>query len=390
MNGRKNRDNFVRGAALLFVGGLLTMGQVMLHVAQAADDEHAGHNMSGNAGSGHDMSGHDMAGHSTERDAKGRRLHDMKHDISAETLEELRARVLGWENITAEEVALSMVQMGPNYEWFISDADVSGKTGVLILLHGFRERGDTVFKNRLQPYADIFPMAMALGMSMVMSQHIQLGLDDLVATGAENIVVVPIVSTKYNTMIRQWRYIFGLEDEPSYASVPRIQTDARIVFAAPLGDDPFVAEILLDYAMEFSSDPAREVVIITAHGPSQDDDNRAQLALMDNLAKIVKEDGGFSAVYTATLQDDAPAEIRKANVQKLRDKVTSARADGKDVIVVTSLMGAYTIQSKLRKDLKGLDYKFNAKGLVQHDSFIEWIGETVRVEIEQYNRASAN
>ena len=116
----------------------------------------------------------------------------------------------------------------------------------------------------------------------------------------------------------------------------------------------------------------------------------AQLAMMANIARYVQEDGGFSAVYPATLQDDAPAEVRDANVQKLRGMVTSAAEEGKQVIIVTNLMGSYTIQSKLRKDLKGLDYKFNAKGLVEHDSFIEWIGETVRLEVENYNRSAMN
>jgi hypothetical protein len=345
-----------------------------------AHDEHADH----------DMSGHDMSSHSTERDEQGRRLHDMKHTVSQETLEQLQTNVRGWDNITAEEVALSMVQMGPNYEWYISSEGVSGSTGVLILLHGFRERGDKLFKQRLQPYADIFPMVISPGMSMVMSQHIQLGLDDLAAAGADKVVMVPIVSTEHNTMIRQWQYIFGLQDEFAYADVPQVETDAQIVFAAPPGDDPFVAEILLDYALELSVDPANEVVIIASHGPSAEADNQLQLALMDNLARIVKEDGGFSAVRSATLQDDAPPEVRSANVEKLRGMVTDAQADGKEVLIVTNLIGAYTIQSKIRKDLKGLDYKFNAKGLVQHDSFVEWIGEVVRVELEQPSQSSMN
>jgi hypothetical protein len=349
-------------------------------VSAAQHDEHAGH----------DMSGHDMSGHSVERDEQGRRLHGMKHEVSEDTLKQLQANVIGWENITPEEVALSMVQMGPNYEWYISDDGIRGRTGALILFHGFRERGDKVFKGRLQPYAEVFPLALSPGMSMVMSQHIQLGLDDLAAAGVENVVVVPIVSTEHNTMIRQWQYIFGLHDDYAYADVPQVETEARVVFADPPGDDPFVAEILLDYATELSLDPANEVVIIASHGPSAEADNQLQLALMDNLAKIVKEDGGFSAVYSATLQDDAPAEVRSANVEKLRNMVVSSQAAGKEVIVVTNLIGAYTIQSKLRNDLKGLDYKFNAKGLVQHDSFVEWIGETVRMQLEKYNRASLN
>jgi sirohydrochlorin cobaltochelatase len=371
-----NRNLLFHGLTAFFVVGFFVTGPG----AFAADDqdEHADH----------DMSGHDMAGHSTERDAEGRRLHDMKHEMSPEILAELREKVLGWENITPEEAALSMVQMGPNYEWYISDSDTSASTGVLILLHGFRDRGDKLFKDRVQPFGEIFPMAMSFGMSMMMSQHIQLGIDDLVAAGATNIVVVPIVSTEYNTMIRQWHYIFGLEEEPAYATVPQIQTNARIAFAEPPGDDPFVAEILVEYASEISTDPKKEVVIIVAHGPSLEADNQLQLELMRNLAEIMQEDGGFSAVYAATLQDDAPPEVRSANVEKLRDMIESATADGKEVLIVTNLMGAYTIQSKLRKDLDGLDYRFNAKGLVQHDRFIEWIGDAVRVEVEAYNRKS--
>jgi hypothetical protein len=374
----KNNNSLFCRLMIMVLAGFIGFG---VNVTEAAEhDEHAGH----------DMSGHDMSGHSVERDEQGRRLHDMKHEVSQETLEQLQANILGWENITAEEVALSMVQMGPNYEWYISDAGVSGRTGALILFHGFRERGDKVFRSRVQPYADIFPLVLSPGMSMVMSQHIQLGLDDLVAAGVENIVVVPIVSTEHNTMIRQWQYIFGLQDDYAYADVPQVETEAQVVFADPPGDDPFVAEILLDYATELSVDPSNEVVIIASHGPSEDADNKLQLALMDNLARIVKEDGGFSAVYSATLQDDAPAEVRSANVEKLRGMVVSSQADGKEVIVVTNLIGAYTIQSKLRKDLEGLDYKFNAKGLVEHDSFVEWIGEVVRMQLEKFNRASLN
>lgn len=331
-----------------------------------------------------------MSGQAADRDEMGRRLYGMKHDISPEVMDELRQNIEAWENASDEEIVLSMRMMSSNYEWYISDQDVSGKTGVLILLHGFGDRGDMVFKEQMQEYAEVMPTAMSMGMSMMMSDHIQLGLDDLVAAGAERIVVIPIVSTEYNTMIRQWQYIFGEYDEPSYASVPKVETDAEVIFASPPGDDPLVAEILLDYAEEISEDPAKEVIIIAAHGPSLAADNKQQLAMMDSLAHIVQEDGGFAAVKAATLQDDAPPEIRDANVVKLRGMVEDATADGKQVIIVTSLIGARTIQKKLRKDLQGLDYRFNAKGLIQHELFLDWIGETVRNELSRAPRAAAD
>lgn len=359
---------------------------VLAGPSAAAEDEHAGHDMSASM----DHSGHDMSGHSTERDEMGRRLHGMKHEMSPEVMDQLRENIRGWENVSDQEIALSMQMMGANYEWYISSDQVNGETGVLIMLHGFRDRGDKIFKDQLQSYAEVFPTALSMGMSMGMSQHIQLGLDDLVAAGAERIVVIPIVSTEYNTMIRQWQYIFGLVDEPAYAAVPQVETEAEVIFADPPGSDPLVAEILLDHALELSENPADEVVIIAAHGPSEDDDNAKQLALMEKLAKIVEQDGGFAAVMPVTLQDDAPPEIRAANVTKMRGMVESATADGKNVIVVTSLIGGRTIQKKLRKDLDNLEYTFNAKGLVQHELFVEWIGETIRTEMLGATKAASD
>jgi len=366
---------------LLGLSLVICMGAVI-----AADDEHAEHQQAAAT----DHSGHDMSGQAAERDELGRRLYGMQHEMSAEMNDQLREKVVGWEDITDEEIALNMQMMSSNYEWYISDDDLTAKTGVLVLLHGFGDRGDMVFKEQLQEYAVVLPTALSMGMSMMMSQHIQLGLDDLVAAGAERIVVIPIVSTEYNSMIRQWKYIFGIEDEPSYASVPLVETDAEVIFASPPNDDPLVAEILFDFASEISSDPANEVVIIAAHGPSAPADNEKQLAMMDSLAKIVQEDGGYAAVWPATLQDDAPPEVRDANVAKLRGMVEEATADGKDVLIVTSLIGARTIQKKLRKDLLGLDYTFNAKGLIQHELFVDWIGETVRDELARAPRAASD
>ena len=82
--------------------------------------------------------------------------------------------------------------------------------------------------------------------------------------------------------------------------------------------------------------------------------------------------------------------LRTANVDKMRAMIEGATADGNRVIVVTSLIGARTIQKKLRKDLDGLEYDFNAKGLVQHDLFLEWIGETIRTEMARAATTATN
>jgi sirohydrochlorin ferrochelatase len=327
-----------------------------------------------------DHSGHSM---DTARDAEGRSLYGMKHKMDPALTKELREKVGLYQQYSDAEIALSMDMMGPEYAWYISPADLKGEQGVLILMHGFREQGDRMFKQQVQPIGEIFPTSMGVGMSMMMSDHIQVALDDLKAAGAKEIVVVPVTSSATNELYRQWLYVFGMQEKAEFATVPRVRTDARIHMVEPPGDDGLVAEILLDHALEISSEPKREVVIIAGHGPQSAEDNARELKVLAGLAKMVREDGGFADVRGMTLQDDAPPEIRAANVRKMREVVEGATKRGQRAIVVTNLIGARTIQGKLRSDLKGLDYQFNAKGLINHPNFMKWMGEAIRGEFEK-------
>ncbi|MEZ5564695.1 MAG: hypothetical protein R3F24_03905 [Gammaproteobacteria bacterium] len=130
-------------------------------------------------------------------------------------------------------------------------------------------------------------------------------------------------------------------------------------------------------------------MIIAGHGPSGAKDNADELKLLANLAKIVKQDGGFADVVGMTLQDDAPPQIRQANVQKMRDKIEAATKKGQHVIVVTNLISARSIQSKLRKDLSGLTYDFSSKGFINHPNFMKWMTESIRHQFEM-NPVAAN
>ena len=133
----------------------------------------------------------------------------------------------------------------------------------------------------------------------------------------------------------------------------------------------------MDYANELSVDANNEEVIIVGHGPVDAEDNQAQLLLMENLADYVRANADYAAVYVTTLQDDAPAEVRRQRILELRAQVQQANQQGRNVIIVTNLLGTRIVQAGLRRALRGLNYSFNAKGLIQHDNFIEWINLSV-------------
>lgn len=366
---RVNKYVFTKAALAGAATGLLAA--MPLHAAEGQQMDHS-------------KMDHSQMDHSQpmQRDELGRSGYGMKHEMSPELVKELREKIALYRNYTDAQIGLSMEQMGAEYAWYISPPALKGTQGVLILTHGFREQGDKVFRDQVQPIANIFPTSIGVGMAMMMSSHIQTALDDLKAAGAKEVVVVPITSSASNELYRQWMYIFGKQDKAEFASVPRVKTDLKVTIVDPPGDNPLVAEILLDRANEISTNPKNEVVIIAGHGPTGDADNALEMKVLADLAKIVKEDGGFAAVHAQTLQDDSPPEVRAANVKKLRGLVEAAVKDKKQVLIVTNLVSPRSIQAKLREDLKGLDYKFNNKGIVQHENFVRWINESVRHALE--------
>lgn len=373
----------VLGAAAL----LLSAGTAIAAGTTEDHSQHGGASASASADGGH--SGHgDHAGHQmdTARDELGRRLWGQTHAMSPEMYDELRAKIPLYKGATKGTIDMTMVQMGPEYQWYISPATLKSDAGVLIMSHGFREQGDKMFRQSLSDIANALPTSLSLGMGMMMSDHVQLSINDLEAAGVDKIVVVPIVSNRYNELMRQWEYILGQRDTAEFVTVPQVKSKAKIYLAKPPEDDPLIAEIIHDHALEISKNPAKDFVIIVAHGASGKDaavDNPKEMAILETLARYVKEDGGFADVKAALLQDDAPAAIREANVQRLRAMAQGAIDKGQNVLIVTNLIGARTLQPKLRSDLKGIDYTFNAKGISQHPNFVEWIGEAVREVLEK-------
>lgn len=314
------------------------------------------------------------AGHTVDAvpDDQGRLLYGMKHEMNDEMLAELREKPV-FSGYTDEQLVKVMGLMGPNYTWPVSEPGMSGKSGALVLVHGFGGHGDAVLHNQLVPTSKNQPTTLAIGMSMMTSDHIQMGIQTLEESNVRKIVVVPVVSTRHNTLMRQWDYIFGQSDTPEYGRVPQVTSSAKLTIVEPLDDHPLVGEILVDYVNEISTDPAREEVIIVGHGPVDYNDNLAQLQLMENLADYIRAEKRFAAVHVVSLQDDAPPEVRLARIRELRARVFLANKNGREVLIVTNLLGTRIVQSGVRRALNGLNYRFNSKGLIEHENFIKWI-----------------
>jgi len=299
------------------------------------------------------------------------------HHMTDEQFAELREKVPLYREFTDEQIMANMAQMGPGIQVYLSDAAIDGRIGVLALGHGYGPSGNEAFMNAFVPTAAEHPTAVALGMAMMSSEHIQTAVDELTAAGADTVLVMPITTLKSGGLIGQWRYIFGLQDDAPWMSVSRVQSDARIVFGPTPTTDPLISAILLDHANELSRDPANEVVALIAHGPEGAEANALELAILEQHAAVIREGRGFAEVRGFTLQDDAPSAVRMANINGIREWVQTAADRNQRVIVLTTLPVKGSVQEKIRRDLDGLNYDMSEKGVVENALFSDWINAVI-------------
>ncbi|MDH4046354.1 MAG: hypothetical protein OEW06_18040, partial [Gemmatimonadota bacterium] len=254
------------------------------------------------------------------------------HQMTHEQIEILKSKIELYRPYTDEQINAAMSRMYEAQE-YVSPPAVRGEIGILGLGHGYKEVGDKLFKKGYAGVAETYPTAVGLGMTMMSSTHIQQAVDELEAAGAKTIVVLPTEIGDNTSLIRQWDYAFGRSDTSSYLDVERIRSKARIVVTKTPTTSPLLTSILSDYVKQASKDPAKEVVVMIAHGPEDPRDNEKELANLAVHAAGIRAATAVADVRFGTLQDDAPPELRKQNVDRLRGWIQAATDAGQRVIV---------------------------------------------------------
>jgi hypothetical protein len=299
-----------------------------------------------------------------------------QHRLTPEQFAELREKIEIYRGFTDEEIIGSMSHMR-NLGGMISDATVIGDVGILALAHGYSDQGNEQWMEKFGPISREYPTGYGLGMAMMSADHIQTAIDGLEAAGATTILVLRTETGNTNSLIYQWEYIFGRRDDASYLTMPRVTTNAEVVWGPSPTAHPIMGEIMLDNAKQLSVDPSNELVVILGHGPMTPKENEMELAIMAEHAKAIQQGGGFREVRYWNVQDDLPADKRAVNVATVRGWITDARDQGMEVIVVTNVLTQSGIMERLKNDVDGTGAKFNDAGLMQSPRFSEWIEAAV-------------
>ena len=251
------------------------------------------------------------------------------------------------------------------------------EAAVLIMAQGGTSELNKTVKKAVKAADLPYPYKVVFGMGDTPAQQrdLQDAISELEDGGSHTVYVVPLLVSSYSEVLRQWKYLLGVDVQPGFMNNPLfpVQKHSTIHFADPLNDSAVVVEILLDRTHEISSSPDKETVIIVAHGPNDDTDNARWTQILQNIASRLKERGGYKAVEGVTLRDDAPRAIREQAVQTLRDRVKAADLSGSRPLVVTLLLSPGGIEHRIGLELRGLNYAFNTKALLPDSRISEWI-----------------
>jgi hypothetical protein len=279
----------------------------------------------------------------------------------------------------------------------------AGGPGILLLAHG----GSPEWNERVtQMAAEVdrtTPTQVAFGMAT--RANIQGAIDQLIARGVDEIVAVPLFVSSWSSVIASTEYLLGQRAEapaalavfakmshsspgttqsatahadlhgahaPENGTLP-VKSSVPIRMTPALNDHPIAAEILTSRARSISRNPDAESVLIVAHGPNDDDQNRRWLADMASHASRVGQAGSFASVDYMTLRDDAPKPVRDQATAALRDLVSRRTREGRRVLVVPLLMSFGGIERGLRERLEGLTYAMPAAGLMPDDRLVDWV-----------------
>jgi hypothetical protein len=166
--------------------------------------------------------------------------------------------------------------------------------------------------------------------------------------------------------------------KPAADPASPVDTTLPIRITPALNRHPLIGSIAADRARSISTAPEKESVILVAHGPVPDEDNRRWLADMAVLAESVKASAPYASVDYMTVRDDAGPAMREAATTELREKVQTQIAQGRRVLIVPHLMSFGGIEQGIRKRLEGLDYTMTSQALMPDDRIAQWVKESAK------------
>jgi sirohydrochlorin ferrochelatase len=257
--------------------------------------------------------------------------------------------------------------------------------GLLIMAHGGSTEWNQSVLDAVEQLKAPYPVAVAFGMAAACS--IQKEVRSLEEQGVRKVGVVRLFISG-ESWYERTEQILGLRDgappaaetaaacegshPANHHSMALFRIDSKASFTLSkqgLSEAPEIGAIVAERAGARSRDPKNEDVLVLAHGPGDDEENRRWLAHMDARAAEVRKSRLYHNVSVMTLREDWP-DKRKLAEEQIRSFVTRSTSQGRRVIVVPFRLSGFGPYAEV---LTGLDYQADRSGFLPHANVTRWI-----------------
>ena len=298
------------------------------------------------------------------------------------------------------------------------------RRGILIMAHGGDPQWNREVEAVVEPVRSRYPTEIAFGMAQTSS--IREAVRKLEEKGVREIAVVRMFVSG-DSFVPATEYIFGLRDAPPLDPLasrgnehikpepaPSLAAAHDVSFGASqgthaghaghgaptdahaghcmespqpiqssskfslsyegVGESPLIDEILRDRVKSLSVDPARESILILAHGPGDDAENKRWISNMTRRMHHLDKIGSFREIRCETLREDWPDRRNEAE-QRIRVFVEKAGRDGGRCLVVPFRVSGF---GPYKEVLAGLDYIADERGFCPHPNMTRWIEESAK------------
>ncbi|HEU4630242.1 MAG TPA: CbiX/SirB N-terminal domain-containing protein [Gemmatimonadaceae bacterium] len=269
--------------------------------------------------------------------------------------------------------------------------------GTLVIAHG----GSAAWNARVEATARQArtggPVAVSFLMGAGARTHaFQDGVRALVAQGATEVTVVPLLVSSHSGHYDQIRWLAGELDTLSatmrhhlqMSGITRAGVDVPIRVAPALDDAPEMARVLADRAVALVPDAAARrgrALFLLGHGPNSAEDYAAWMDNLRRVADSVHARTGFRSVLVELVRDDAPPPVRAEAVARARELIAlQHQLTGAEVVVVPILVSSGEVSGrKFPADLEGLPVVYAGEPLLPHESMARWVEARVRSTVRR-------
>lgn len=242
--------------------------------------------------------------------------------------------------------------------------------GVLVIAHGSRKREWVRKVDEAVAAVDVPLPLETCFLEAVKGRTITDGIVMLAAQGVQQIIAVPLFVSSGSTHIAEIASLLGVNKLPAHPPLA-LPLGVEIQLCPPMGADSLIVQIALARAQELSEHPARETVVLVAHGSDIPQHIALWDEMMQQFIQQLSRQSEFAYITYAYLYDQALGKRLRAHA-----------ADPSIIVIPLFLSEGYFTEQVIPKQItqSGINAKYNGQTYLPHSFVGKWIKMSVKRE----------